>query len=441
MPVSGTTITSSTDVAEAMLERVDQNVTELFESTDTVASLIKKSGRAEKLSEKLYRFPLMKYFGGVYGKFDANAGTMNDGSGPVVTKMTAGYVYSELGFELSMQAIDTTDSEEKSVLNLMRTIVEGAMDEHDVYEDIGFHNDGTGVLTGAASTGGAAYLTFAGASDYVGVSRLRPGMKVGFYNASGSAFGTANTISVVDVPNKKVTFTANLSESGAAGDYLVITGITTEPPASFSANYPATSLTADDWRHGLYYFNDYTSSNYCLGLLKSSLPELIPAVKDGSSNDISFADGQDILDELQNRRDPGVTNGLVGLANQKQRAKIFAETRAMTSFFRTDSKLGSSVDANPTNNAYTDRFEFCGIPMIVDKRQYTNRIDFINPSKWGRAVVRDTGFLKNKSGGYLFEGRASSGALKASTLFKIVSGYDFFCSDPGASGVIHSLAV
>jgi len=431
--------TASADVLEAMLEKVHKNVTELFETSNTVAARIKRSGQAEKLSEKLYRFPLLQYPGGVYGKYSADAGTMLNGSGPLITKMTAAFLYSEYAFELGQQAIDLTDDNEKSVYNTKADTIGKAMDQLEAYDDIGFHDDGTGKLTEAASAGGAASLTFAGATDYQGVSRLRQGQLCAVYNSSGTAYMTANhTITAINRKSKAVTFSASFSETGAAGDYLVFPGITTTPPVSFQSTYPAT-ITADDWRHGLRYFNDYTASRYVLGLLKSTVPELLPASVNASGDDISFEHGQTMLDELQDRRDEDAIRGLWGLAHMTQRAKILALSRHITSKFITDSQVGKSVDQQPTNNSYSSTFDFCGIECTPDKRQMTNRMDFIVPEKWGRAIVKETGFMKNPGGGFIFQGRASTGALKASILFKITQGFDWFNQDPGCGGVIYGL--
>ena len=49
----------STDVLQAQIEKVRPKVQELFETSDTVAALIKKGGEAEVVSEKLYRIPLV----------------------------------------------------------------------------------------------------------------------------------------------------------------------------------------------------------------------------------------------------------------------------------------------------------------------------------------------------------------------------------------------
>lgn len=441
MPVSGTSITSSSDVVNAHIEKVNPNVPALYEKTSKLFSLFKASGQEEMISEKLYRLSLKIRQGGNYGLVDRNAGTMNNGSGPVVEKMTAGYKSVELGFELGDQSIFTSDSAEKSRLNTLEDVLSNAIEEMQVYDDIAFHQDGTGKLTNAASSGGTATLVFNSSTDTLKTGLLREGMHCRIYDASGSDFmASDNQIKSIDPSTHTVTFVSNLSEAGAVGDYLVITGITTNPPASFSANYPATSLTADDFIHGLYYFNDYTSSNYVLGLLKSTYPQLMPVAIDADGNSLTFEFIQRVLDGLMTKRNEEDMGGLIGIAHMAQRSVILQQSSQIVSKFVQDSKIGSSVDLQPSNNTYSSTFDACGLTFHPDKRQRRDRIDIVNPSKWGRAVAEKLGFYK-KGGTYLFEGRASTGALKASTIIKLVQTYDNFSTDPGIGGVIYDLAI
>src|SRR5260370_14064878 len=110
MPVSGGNVVASGDVLQAQLEKVRNKLQDLFEATSEIAGLIDKQGEVEVISQKLYRIPVRKFRGGTYQAFNADAGDMGSGSGMSVDKVTAGFIYSNLSFELSQQSVDTTNT-------------------------------------------------------------------------------------------------------------------------------------------------------------------------------------------------------------------------------------------------------------------------------------------------------------------------------------------
>ena len=433
------------DILSASLEKVSTRLPELLETTDTVASLIKKSAEVVKISDKCYRIPLLKYVGGVGGSFDPDTGTLHTGTGPKTINLTAGYKYTDLAYELSMREIDTTATSEQSVLNAFKFSLNRAMGEYNVLDDIWFHQDGTGVLTGRASanstwTSGDT-LTFAATTDYVGVKRLRPGMGVQVFTYDYTAARTVATdpmiIDHIDYDNKVVYLLGAVTaeSSGATGDVLVVPGVTATA-TSFSSTWP---LTGDSFRHGLYYAHDITGTNYYLGKLKSDNTELIPSTVNASSSAISFAHVQAMLDKLVMRRNESAYKGLIGLADMKQRAKVQDIGVSISEWFRQPGAQ-KMPDLQPDNVGYTSTFQMCGLTIYTDKRQDQSRIDFINPKNWGRAVVREPGFLE-VGGRRIFEGRTTGGAQTVSQFFHIVSGFDYFSFDPGAEAYIYGLSV
>jgi hypothetical protein len=433
------------DILSASLEKVSTRLPELLETTDTVASMIKKSAEAVKISDKCYRIPLLKSRGGVAGAFDPDTGTLHTGTGPKTINLTAGYKYTDIAFELSMREIDTTATSEQAVLNAFKYSLNNAMGEYNVYDDIWFHQDGTGVLTGRASanstwTSGDT-LTFAGTTDYVGVKRLRPGMAVQVFTYDYSAARTVATdpiiIDHIDYDNKVVYFLGAITgeTSGATGDVLVVPGVTATA-TSFSSSWP---LSGDSFRHGLYYAHDITGTNYYLGKLKSDNTELIPSTVNASSSAISFAHVQAMLDKLVMRRNESAYKGLIGLADMKQRAKVQDIGVSISEWFRQPGQQ-KMPDLQPENVGYTSTFQMCGLTIYTDKRQDQSRIDFINPKNWFRAVVREPGFLE-VGGRRIFEGRTTGGAQTVSQFFHIVSGFDYGAFDPGAESYLYGLSV
>lgn len=431
----------SNNVLQAQIEKVRPKVQELFETTDSIAALIKKGGEAEIVSEKLYRIPLVTYRGGSFRAFNADGGDMGTGSGLNITNLEAGFVYTDFAVQLSKRAMDDTAKSEQAVINAFAYNFKNAMKELQATDDIVFHTNGTGVITstvgasaiGTWNSGNSTTYTFASSTDYVAVSRIRPGMLVDVYNNALTANRGTFTIDHVDY-NNKVAYLQGAAVPGAATtDVLAISGLT-PPLQSFQSTWP---LSGDSFRHGLYYFMDANASNYLLGQLKSNVTELL-ANNVVASGNLAHVYGLILQDQIINRRDEEAFKGLVGISHMAQRTAVYNIGIALSEWFR--GKSDKMIDVMPGGVEYSDTFPFVGVTCKIDKRQDKSRIDFIIPKLWGRAMLHDTKFHEVE-GRTIFEGRTSSGTLQASVIFYIVQAFDYYCVDSGAQGFISSLNV
>ncbi len=454
MPVSATSnVVSQSDVYQAQIEKVRNKLQVYFETSDQISGLIGKGSEVETISRRLYRIPIMLYRGGTFQKFNADAGDMGSGSGMKVDKLTAGYIYSDYVVEVSLETIDVTSKPGQSVVNVFAKQLAEAMTELKCYDDISFHGDGTGTLTsngsayGSGGWSGGDTMTFAGATDYLGVGKLREGMAVSVW-ATGAATKRVTSpipliIDHIDYTNKVVYFNGTIT-AGASSDLLAFANLTSDTAlTSFSSTWPGSAssagqLTGDTFRHGFRYANDATTSNYYLGQIKSSLTQLLPSRVNASSSSLVFPHGLLMLDQIVQRRDADVTKGMVGVAHMSQRAAVHSIGVAISNWNR--SSNDKSLDVMPSNIGYEQTFEFCGIKCYLSKRQDRSRFDFLVPKVWGRAQLHDTKFHE-VGGKNLFESRTSTGTLKAAQHFLIVQAYDFVCFDPGCQGYIDNLAL
>jgi hypothetical protein len=419
---------------EANIEKVRNKLQDYFESSDQISGLIGKGGEVETISQKLYRIPIRLFRGGSYQKYNADAGDMGSGSGMKINKLTAGYIYSDYVVEVSEESIDTTSKPGQAVVNVFAKQLNEAMDEMKVYDDIAFHGDGSGKLTNSSSLyssgawSGGDSMTFAGATDYLGIGKLREGMVVSVFDTLGTTKRVTSVIPLqidhIDYTNKVVYFNGTITD-GATTDILTFANLTAP-------------LTGDSFRHGLYYANDATTTNYYLGQLKSTIPQLVPTVINASSS-LTFQHGLLGLDGIIARRDASVVKGLIGIAHMSQRASVHSLGIALNTIFRTD-KAQKSTDLMPSNIGYEETFDYCGITCHLSKRQDRSRFDFTNPKVWGRAQLFDTKF-HDVGGKTVFESRMSTGNLKAARHFIIKQAYDFVCFDPGANFYISNVTL
>ncbi len=445
------------NVVAAQIERVRDKLQPIFESSSEVAGMIKKAGGDKvEVSRYLYRIPLQQFRGGNFHKYNADGGSLGIGTGMLVTSLTAGYITTVRSYRVTDEEKDTSATSAQSVVNVFQKTLADAMTEAQIDDDITLHTDGTGILTNQSSaTNGSTTVTFAGATDTLGINRLREGMCVDAWDATGAnkrapGSGTAPTfITAIDYTNKVVTLSQSIA-SLTATDILAFPALDVYGPStltSFSSTWPGDALTngpgltGDSFRHGIYYANDATTSNYYLGKLKSTIPQLLATRVNASTSAFTFGMVLQGLDAVTQRRDKEATRGLKGICHMKQRQAIFQIGVNISNIYLKGGEQGGKMsDLMPSNVEYTDTFDLCGVPTMLSKRQYTDRIDFINPSIWGRAQTHDIRF-KTVSGKTVFEVRGSDGTISASSEFHIEQAFDFVDYDPGVGFYIDSLHV
>lgn len=446
MPVAGGNTVAGADALQAMLEKVRPKLEHYFEQTDRLGKLIGKAN-VETISDKLYRIPIMKYIGGTFQKFDADGGVIGYGSGMLVDKLTAGYVYTSYGVTMSQRAMDTTATPGQSIVNVFSFQLSQGMAELAVLDDITLHGSGDGILTNPGSatgtwSGGVTY-TFAGTTDTLGINRVREGMAVEIYDTTGATkkansvnSGLPFIIDHIDYDNRIVYL--NSSVTGAASSDILVF-VDQAGSGTRQTGQSGWPLSGDTFRHGIYYANDTNTSHYYLGILRSTLPQLNPSLVSGSASSWTHNHTLQMRDKMIQRRDESVLSGMFGIVHMAQRAQAFSIGIAISNWFRGDKD--TMIDIMPKNIGYEEAFEFAGFTHYISKRQYRDRVDYINPKLWGRAQLHDARFHEKNGMGPIFPIFNTNGLLTAAWQFFIVQAFDFVCFDPGGQGVINNLTV
>lgn len=446
---------SVTDVVAGQIEKVRDKLQPIFESSSEVASMIKKAGGDKvEVSRYLYRIPLQQYRGGNFHKVNTDGGSLGIGTGMLLSSLQAGFINTARSYRVTDEERDTTASSAQSVVNVFQKTLADAMTEAQIDDDITLHTDGTGILTNPASAVSSTTLTFAAATDTLGINRLREGMCVDVWDTTGAtkragAASVPTFITNIDYDNKIVTVSQAITAITAT-DILTFPDLDAYGPStltSFSNTWPGQGLsngpglTGDSFRHGIYYMNDATTSNYYLGKLKSTISQLLASRVNASSASFTFGMVLQGLDKLTQRRDKDATNGLRGICHMKQRQAIFQiGVNISNVWLKSGEDGGKMPDLMPNNIQYKDIFYLCGVPTMLSKRQYTDRIDFINPAIIGRVETHPIRF-KTRGKDQVFEVRTSTGTLATSSEFHIEQGMDFCGFDSGCGLYVDSLAV
>lgn len=440
------------------LESVRKVLQPMYEESDNVASAIKNKGETQKISRYLYRIPIELYPGGTFQKYSANGGSMPVGHSLSTSHLTAGYFYSALSFRITKEEFDTTSGEPRAIINKFNLEMSRALATQSVMDDITLHTDGTGKLTAscsAASAGATSTMTFATAGDYININRLRLGLYVEVWDSTGATNRGGGVITNINRSTKVVSINANISGL-TSGDILALGAMDAYGPSSltsFASGWPtpvasqtAAGLSGDSFRHGFPYVNNATAANYYLGRQKSAITELLPAYVSAGGNSIDWSYALQLWEQIQARRDgSGVSamSGLFGIMHMKQRRVLAQNSVTIANKDITGNKFGQILDLLPDNFQYADKVDFGGVMCLVSKRQNEDRVDFVNPSKWGRAVAEELDFWQNPNDGQRIFPRinTSTGMPMAEWNWALSCSMDWYCTDPGSSAYIDNLAV
>lgn len=449
------------DITAAQLETVRPMLEKLFEQSDQLAAKAKKSTSAQKVSRWLWRMPLKLYQGGSYGKVLGTGGVLPVGTNMRMDYLRAGYFYSAHAVRINQEMIDTSADTSQSVVNVLSDMMAGAMIEVNCADDIAFHQDGTGILTGRATANTANSLTFAYSGDYLGVNRLREGMVVNVWDSTGATkrAGADTSLPVwivsIDYDARKVTFNQNVTGitsnvNGTGGDLIAFANMDAYGPAaltSFAATYPGTppittsGISGDSFRHGYEYFTDTNSANYFYGKLKSTIPQLMPVRVNANSAPFEWQMIHRITAKLDQKRDKDAWRQLEGVAHSTQVASVMDLGMAITTNLTTGGKLPDVPDMLPDKKGYSDVINVGGLPVMKSKRARRDRIVFLNWSKIGRAQLFEARYWA-PGGKTIFEGRdATTGQPKLFQETYILQAYDYACFDSGCMGVIDNLPI
>ncbi len=440
----------SASILDTLSTNLEQVRTVLADYSDGSKTLFGMLSISEEIvaTRYLYRVPFKKWVGGVLMKYSADSGSMGGGNGMSLDKLEAGFFDSTYNFEVTKEQIDTSISKTGSTINVMSETVDSAMKTLQVYDDIFLHGDGTGKLTNAASTGTATTLTFADAADTLGINRLLLGMSVDVWDSAG-ATKRANgpyQIIAIDPGTKTVTFNSAPTAMGTT-DLIAVFNLDVYGPStltSFSSTWPgggltsAAGLTGDSWRHGLGYVNDNTTSNYYLGKLKSTIPQLMPGYVNAAGA-LVYAHGDLLKSNIFQQRDEQALQGMMGVMHMAQQAQLKNIGVSISNIWRGPEQM-KMIDVQPTGN-YTDTFTFADLPCFVSKRCDKARVDFFNPKNWFKVESEPAKFYDPGNGGYVRPKYNGSGEVVSAVEFKVVQKLDTGCVDPGASGYVYGCTI
>jgi hypothetical protein len=412
------------------LEKVRDKLPLLYERDDILLTMIQQRGDVERVSSRNMRLPLQIRPGGKAGLANLDGGDLGRGSGTTYDVAQVSPIFFRHAVEITKLVEYSTNSPEKAVENAAKREVKNAMGQFRSFLDKVMQTNGNGVLGSVSSVvttglpaGVAAQINL---TTPPGAALFYYNQTIQFYdstlttnrNVAGSV--TSNVV-LVDPFNKFIQIDA-IPTGVVAGDAVVHDGLTGAQPVSlFGVPYHQTNATTGTW----------------LNLNRATYPVELATPHVAGNN-------------------AAVTPGVVRLAINKVRKALgtnqIGKLIAYTSLEQENAweQLGISISqiikegaggrASDLDLLFTGELTMAGVPIKSSINANQARIDFLDLSHWGRAVMQDIDFY-DVGGQTVFPIYGASGGLAAAYIFYFVTGFQVWNESPRSGAYIDSLAI
>ena len=412
------------------LEKVRDKLPLLYERDDILLTMIQQRGDVERVSSRNMRLPLQIRPGGKAGLADLDGGDLGRGSGTTYDVAQVTPVFFRNAIEITKLVEYSTNSPEKAIENAAKREVKNGMAQFRSFLDKVVQTAGNGVL------GTIGSIVTTGLPVGVGAQLnlvTPPGAALFYYNQTVQFYdptltnnfnvntNTTSNILLVDPFNKFIQVD-NLPTGVSAGDAIVHDGLTGAQPISlFGVPYHQSDATTGTW----------------LNLNRATYPVELATPHVGGNN-------------------AAITPGVVRLAINKVRKALGTnQVGKLIAYMALEQEnaweqLGISISqiikegaggrASDLELLFTGELTMAGVPIKSSINANQARIDFLDLSHWGRAVMQDIDFY-DVGGQTVFPIYGPSGGISAAYIFYFVTGFQVWTDSPRSGAYIDSLAI
>lgn len=409
------------------LERVMDKIEVLYERGDDTLQLIDEAKDTEQVSERALRLPSQFTAGGKAGYYNADGGALGIGSGESYDVPTLSVVFLKMSFRQTALSRWATDSSKKAIISSAQRIVTEGMKQFRAFEDKQLNATASGSL-GTISVISGTTLTI---TVPTGAQLVYENQDIQFYdstqttNKSAAANMTSTVLASDPVTAQTIVFD-QVPGTLVVGDVLMPAGcVGANPTVLYSIKYHQNNATTGVWQNlnrAIYPTKLATSRvNGNSGALVPMQPEL-------AINKIRKSLGLNEVGRM-----------VAHMAPEQKHAWDQLSTTVQI-IDRAKHESGTSVDMNPTSYKSFNAGNMHGIPIKVAQNADQTRIDFLDLSKFGKAVMNPMGFYKDATGKNWFTVYGADGSVATAMEFHYVHNFQLFSRSPRAGAYIDSLA-
>jgi hypothetical protein len=399
------------------LEKVRDKVPLLYERDDVLLTMIQQRGDVEKVSSRNMRLPLQLVPGGKAGSYNADGGDLGRGSGTSYDVAQVTPIFFRFAVEISKLVEYATNAKEKAVENAAKREVANGMKQFRAFLDKVVQTNGNGVLGTISSVAGNV-LTMA--VPY-GAALVYLGQTIQVYDPTLTTNRGSCNVLQAD-PISAQTITVDAAPAGTqANDLIVHDGLAGAQPVSlFGIKYHQNNSTTGTW----------------LGLNRATYAVQLqtPRVNAGSS---ALVPGYVRLAINKVRKALGI-NQLGKLIAYTAVEQEHAWENLGIAISQIIKEGGGSGGANDLDLLFTGRKTMSGVPIKSSINADQTRVDFLDLSHWGRAVMKDIDFFEI-GGQTIFPIYGNSGGISAAYVFYFDVGFQVWADSPRNGAFIDSL--
>jgi hypothetical protein len=413
------TAMSNTQTIAIQLEKVRDKVPLLYERDDVLLSMIQQRGDVEKVSSRAMRLPLQVNPGGKAGSYNADGGDLGRGSGTAYDVATVSPVFYRFAVEITKLVEYASNAREKAIENAAKKEVVNGMKQFRAFLDKLVQTAGNGVL-GSIATGGISGTTFT-MNVPPGAALVYVGQTIQIYDSTLTTNrGTANVVAADPITAQ--TITVDVVPTGTVvGDLIVHDGLSGAQPVSlFGVPYHQNNATTGTW----------------LNLNRATYPVQLatPRVNAGNAA-LTPANVRLAINKVRKSLGINQVGKLIAYTSVEQEHAWENLGISISQII----KEGGSGNGNDLDLLFTGRKTMSGVPIKSSVNANQTRVDFLDLSHWGRAVMKDIDFFEI-GGQTVFPIYGASGGLSASYIFYFDTGFQLWDDSPRSGAYIDSLA-
>ena len=413
-------------VSALQFERVSDVIPILYERGDETMVLIQKADDVE-ISTLDLRLPIQVNPGGLGGYYNPDGGNLGVGNAEEYDKLLANPVFIKMAFGYTTLTGYATDSSIKAVAKSVARVTENGMKQFRSYIDKLLNATSSGVLGTINSISGTT-LTMAvpnGAQLVYNMQQILIYDTTLTINRSALA-GLVTTVLAADPVTAQTIVVDQLPAGTVATDVIMSSGLSGPNPQVL---------------YGIKYNQNNATTGAYLSLNRATYPVQL-ATPSVNGNNGALVPMMPQLAIAKIRKSVGLNKVGKLIAHtaveQKHAWDQLATTVQIIDRAQKDSAGG--IDMNPTSYKDFGEGNMHGVPIKVAQNADQTRIDFLDLSTWGRAVIKPMGFFKGADGKVKFQQYGNDGGIAAAELFYYDYGVQIWNRAPRQGAYIYSLA-
>src|SRR5437899_4528221 len=385
---------ANANVIALQLEKVRDKVPLLYERDDILLTMIQQRGDVEKVSSRNMRLPLQVNPGGKAGSYNADGGDLGRGSGTAYDVAQVSPIFFRFAIEITKLVEYATTGRERAVENAAKREVAREMKQFRPLPDRLMQTPGNGVLGTISSVSGTT-LTMA---VPFGAALVYVGQTIQVYDTTLTTNrGTANVTAADPISAQTITVDA-LPTGTVAGDVIVHDGLSGAQPVSlFGVKYHQNNATTGTW----------------LNLNRATYPVQLATPRVNAGN-AALTPGNVRLAINKVRKALGINHVGKLIAYMAVEQEHAWENLGIT--VSQIIKEGGGGRADDLDLLFSGRKTMSGVPIKSSVNADQTRVDFLDLSHWGRAVVKDIDYFE-VNGNTVFPIYGASGGIAASYIF------------------------